>query len=240
MSIWSFLSWGSDNTIRGDPDLWQVVSFLLKKNQRYTFSIFWFFHFFVLQIVPFPLWRSHNLLLWKKNNLFIFFKITQLSIIMLSFLFVTLFVTTVVSNGFKLPSSKGKDVAVKSTISGGNFWRSFTILLLHIKSSLEFLDAYAVPPTGYFDPLRLSAGKSEDTMKKWREAELKHGRVCMLASLGILVQESFHPMFGGNIVGPAINHFQQVQALYPPFWYLILGSISIAECWTITKVIVFW
>ena len=95
-----------------------------------------------------------------------------------------------------------------------------------------------VPPTGFFDPLNLSAGKSADTIKKWREAELKHGRVCMLASLGILVQESFNPMFGGKIIGPAINHFQQAEALLPPFWYLILGSIGIVEGYTISKVII--
>ena len=93
-----------------------------------------------------------------------------------------------------------------------------------------------VPPTGFFDPLNLSADKSEETVKKWREAELKHGRVCMLASLGILVQESFNPMFGGKIIGPSINHFQQVETLFPPFWYVILWGIGVIEGYTITKV----
>ena len=35
-------------------------------------------------------------------------------------------------------------------------------------------------PVGYFDPLGFSNVASDDTLKKWREAELKHGRVCML------------------------------------------------------------
>jgi Chlorophyll A-B binding protein len=34
---------------------------------------------------------------------------------------------------------------------------------------------------GEFDPLGLSAGKSEETLAWYRAAELKHGRVCMLA-----------------------------------------------------------
>jgi hypothetical protein len=33
-------------------------------------------------------------------------------------------------------------------------------------------------------------------MKKWREAELKHGRVAMLAAVGMTIQEQFHPFFG--------------------------------------------
>merc|ERR1712003_535561 len=38
-----------------------------------------------------------------------------------------------------------------------------------------------------------------------REAELKHGRICMLASLGIFVAEKWHPLFGGAIDGTAIQ-----------------------------------
>ena len=41
---------------------------------------------------------------------------------------------------------------------------------------------------GFFDPIGLSKGKSEETMNWYRAAELKHGRVCMLASLGIWIQ----------------------------------------------------
>lgn len=41
----------------------------------------------------------------------------------------------------------------------------------------------------YFDPAGLAAKQDPEVVKKWREAELKHGRVAMLASLGILVAE---------------------------------------------------
>ena len=39
-------------------------------------------------------------------------------------------------------------------------------------------------PMGYFDPLGLSQGKSDEMMNMYREAELKHGRVAMAACLG--------------------------------------------------------
>jgi cytochrome c556 len=36
---------------------------------------------------------------------------------------------------------------------------------------------------GFFDPLNLSKGKDEATLKWYRAVELKHGRVAMLASM---------------------------------------------------------
>lgn len=41
----------------------------------------------------------------------------------------------------------------------------------------------------YFDPAGLTKNQNPEVIKKWREAELKHGRIAMLASLGILVAE---------------------------------------------------
>jgi len=42
------------------------------------------------------------------------------------------------------------------------------------------------PPLGFFDPLGFSKDASPETMKKYREAELKHGRVAMLACFGMI------------------------------------------------------
>jgi len=80
-----------------------------------------------------------------------------------------------------------------------------------------------------FDPLGLSKRITFDDLKRYREAELTHGRVCMLAAVGILVGEyvegsSF--LFDASITGPAINHFQQVP---PPFWYALGVVIFIGE-----------
>jgi hypothetical protein len=41
---------------------------------------------------------------------------------------------------------------------------------------------------GFFDPLKLSEGKDLATLNWYRAAELKHGRVAMLASVGVIVQ----------------------------------------------------
>ena len=57
----------------------------------------------------------------------------------------------------------------------------------------------------------LSNDVSASELKRYREAELTHGRVAMLASLGFLVGESgFTPLFEGKIDGIGINQFWQV------------------------------
>ena len=69
----------------------------------------------------------------------------------------------------------------------------------------------SVAPFREFDPLGLISGFSVEEIKRYRESEVTHGRVAMLASLGYLVGESFHPFFGGVVSGPANSHLAQVQ-----------------------------
>ena len=45
-------------------------------------------------------------------------------------------------------------------------------------------------PLGFFDPLGFTEGASEGKIKFYREVEIKHGRVAMLACLGFVVAES--------------------------------------------------
>ena len=54
-------------------------------------------------------------------------------------------------------------------------------------------------PLGFWDPAGFSEGKTEGTLRFYREVEIKHGRVSMLAALGFPVAEHFHPLFGGYI-----------------------------------------
>merc|ERR1712087_959254 len=76
-----------------------------------------------------------------------------------------------------------------------------------------------------FDPAGFLEGKSELEVNRYREAELTHGRVGMLASLGFLVQENFHPLFSGD-GGPAID---QIPKLPPALWFCMTLAIGICE-----------
>merc|ERR1740138_1515818 len=64
-------------------------------------------------------------------------------------------------------------------------------------------------PTGFFDPLGCTEDKLPGEIMLYREAELAHGRVAMMAALGYVVQEQFHPIFG-YANGPVIRELDQV------------------------------
>jgi len=89
----------------------------------------------------------------------------------------------------------------------------------------------AIAPAGEFDPANLLDGVSKEEVYRWREAELTHGRVGMLAAAGFLVQENFHPLFSGD-GGPAI---QQIPALPPALWFAMTLGIGICETLRIQK-----
>merc|ERR1711920_327165 len=62
----------------------------------------------------------------------------------------------------------------------------------------------AIAPLNFWDPAGFSTDIDKDKLLFYREAEIKHGRVCMSASLGLLVAERFHPLYGGDIVVPSV------------------------------------
>merc|ERR1719198_406334 len=81
-------------------------------------------------------------------------------------------------------------------------------------------------PLGYFDPLGFSKDASPETMKKYREAELKHGRVAMLACFGMITADKFHPLFGGKNSANPLEALTQVPKLG---WLQILTFIMFME-----------
>merc|ERR1712087_815426 len=64
---------------------------------------------------------------------------------------------------------------------------------------------------------------------QYRRAEIKHGRVCMSSSLGMLVADKFHPIFDnwneGEFVSSMQSHFSEtaVKNFWPAFWIMTAG-----------------
>jgi Chlorophyll A-B binding protein len=162
-----------------------------------------------------------------------------ISIAVIAFLFI------VTVHGFRFDDIRKAVLVPKKQESGSNLKKkgAFNLGLPKKQSGSNFkkkafnLGARelvgALPPTGYFDPLGLS--ETYD-VKKLREAELKHGRVAMLAFTGILIAEKWHPLFEGHVFGAGIYHFQQVENEFR-FWPFLLLPIAVFEIVGISKVI---
>lgn len=66
----------------------------------------------------------------------------------------------------------------------------------------------AISPLGYFDPLGLCKDRDLVGVKRFREAEIMHGRVAMMATLGFLIAENTptiaygfdHPTIANNMI----------------------------------------
>jgi len=99
-------------------------------------------------------------------------------------------------------------------------------------------DAYGdlpgvLPPLNWFDPAGFAADVDEGKLLFYREAELKHGRVCMLATLGFLVGERYHPWFGGDIDVPSVFTFGPgAQTNLNAFWPVLVVAMGAIEART--------
>jgi len=91
----------------------------------------------------------------------------------------------------------------------------------------ELLKAGATGPLGFWDPIGFATNVPAGRLLFYREVELKHGRLCMLASLGFLVAEQFHPLFGGNIDVPSYIAFQETYL--ERFWYVVAAAVAVPE-----------
>jgi hypothetical protein len=87
----------------------------------------------------------------------------------------------------------------------------------------------ALEPVGFFDPLGLAEKATAATLQRYREAELAHGRIAMLAVIGFFVGEKVEGsafLFDASISGPAITHISQVP---DGFWPVLIAFIGAAE-----------
>ena len=84
---------------------------------------------------------------------------------------------------------------------------------------------------GPWDPLGFLDGKDALEVNRLREAELTHGRVGMLAALGFLVQEAYHPLFSAD-GGPAIDQIPQLPIV---LWFGMTLAIAAVESLRISK-----
>jgi Chlorophyll A-B binding protein len=120
-----------------------------------------------------------------------------------------LFVAAILASSASAFSSFGKKSAAKSPAVP-----AFTV------ESLPGI----LPPVGLFDPLGFA---DEKTLKRYREAEVTHGRVSMLAVVGFLVGEKVEGssfLFDASIKGPAITHLAQVPGLFWAALAIVIGG----------------
>jgi len=98
---------------------------------------------------------------------------------------------------------------------------------IHSLSMLEVKEMAGVTaPLGFFDPLGFSKGADAATVMKYRESELKHGRTAMLAVLGWLTQERFHPFFNGKLSSNPLKAFTET----PPIGFVqIIAFVGLLE-----------
>jgi len=89
-------------------------------------------------------------------------------------------------------------------------------------------------PLGFWDPLKFAEGSvnlPEGRLYFYREAELKNGRISMLAVLGLLLTDAggFHPFYEGATpyTSPVLSHFTPEMA--KNFWPSLAIACGLAE-----------
>ncbi|KAG2498549.1 hypothetical protein HYH03_003300 [Edaphochlamys debaryana] len=100
---------------------------------------------------------------------------------------------------------------------------------------LKSCPGVSAPFENVFDPAGLARTSNLRDIKRWRESEITHGRVSMLAALGFIVGEQLQDFplffnFDGRVQGPAIYHFQQIGQ---GFWEPLLIAIGVAESYRV-------
>jgi hypothetical protein len=92
-------------------------------------------------------------------------------------------------------------------------------------------------PLGFFDPAGFCSASngadgsaSEGKVRYYREVEVKHSRMAMLAAVGFPLAEQWHPLFATDDV-PSFSAFQQTPL--QTFWPVVVGVIAVLEVFSI-------
>lgn len=86
----------------------------------------------------------------------------------------------------------------------------------------------AMAPLGFWDPLGFCPPGDEAKFRSLRAAEIKHGRVAMLASVGAVVQHYIRFPFGGLWEAPSgLGATQIIPSLW--FWFLLIIACAVVE-----------
>lgn len=111
-------------------------------------------------------------------------------------------------------SHLGKQVVVKAGSSTGEALQTM---------------AGVTDPWGFWDPLKFSRNCADGSLAFYREAELKHGRVAMLATLGIIVGEKFSPILGAPPAAAVLQFGKATAAGPATFWGAVIVAVSFLE-----------
>jgi hypothetical protein len=86
--------------------------------------------------------------------------------------------------------------------------------------------------TGVFDPAGFTSqeGLTKEKLLFYREVELKHSRLAMLAAVGFPLAEQWHPLFGTDDA-PSYLAFQQ--SPLEVFWPLVVMAIAVPEIYSV-------
>jgi len=90
-----------------------------------------------------------------------------------------------------------------------------------------------ISPTGFFDPLGFSNDATPEKFARYRELEIKHGRISMLAIVGYVVPEFYRWPGDVDLHGTAFadipNGLDALSGLPAVGWAQIFGIIGLVE-----------
>ena len=86
------------------------------------------------------------------------------------------------------------------------------------------------PPLGFWDPVGFYKDVSLGRKRFIEEAEINHGRIAMLASIGFPLAERYHPLWGERL-RPSYIAFQA--SPLQTFWFDVILSVAILEVFSV-------